>query len=86
MNALDPDCWNTEYFGPRFFRCQMSLDQPFEIRLELASGLAIGSTSRARVLIGALAGKRRGARRKSVGDGPVEAKGSPWSTTWNGFL
>ncbi len=30
MNALDPDCWNTEYFGPRFFRCQMSLDQPFE--------------------------------------------------------
>jgi hypothetical protein len=30
MNALDPDVWNTEYFGPRFFRCQMSLDQPFE--------------------------------------------------------
>jgi hypothetical protein len=30
MNALDPDFWNTEYFGPRFFRCQMSLDQPFE--------------------------------------------------------
>ena len=30
MNALDPDFWNTEYFGPRFFRCQMSLDQPFQ--------------------------------------------------------
>lgn len=30
MNALDRDVWNTEYFGPRFFRCQMSLDRPFE--------------------------------------------------------
>jgi hypothetical protein len=30
MNPLDPYVWNTEYFGPRFFRCQMSLAQPFE--------------------------------------------------------
>jgi len=30
MNALELDFWNTEYFGPRFFHCQMSLDQPFE--------------------------------------------------------
>jgi hypothetical protein len=30
MNALDSAVWNTEYFGPRFFRCQMSLDQPFQ--------------------------------------------------------
>ena len=30
MKALGPNFWNTEYFGSRFFRCQMSLDQPFE--------------------------------------------------------
>ena len=31
-------------------------------------------------------GQPCGARRKSAGRGPVEAKGSPWSTTWNRFL
>ena len=31
-------------------------------------------------------GSAAGLRRKSGGDGPVEAKGSPWSTTWNRFL
>jgi hypothetical protein len=57
MNALDPNFWNTEYFGPRFFRCQMSSStNRLKIRLELTSGLVIGSTSRARVLIGVLAG------------------------------
>jgi hypothetical protein len=30
MNALEPYVWNTENVGPRFFRCQMSLSQPFQ--------------------------------------------------------
>jgi hypothetical protein len=30
MNALEPYVWNTENFGTRFFRCQMSLSQPFQ--------------------------------------------------------
>jgi hypothetical protein len=55
MNALDPNFWNTEYLGPRFFRCQMSLDQPFEDPARVKV-IAIGSISRARVLISVLAG------------------------------
>jgi hypothetical protein len=30
MNALEPYVWNTENVGTRFFRCQMSLSQPFQ--------------------------------------------------------
>ena len=30
MNALEPYVWNTENIGTRFFRCQMSLSQPFQ--------------------------------------------------------
>jgi hypothetical protein len=30
MNALEPCVWNTENVGTRFFRCQMSLSQPFQ--------------------------------------------------------
>ena len=30
MNALKPCVWNTENVGTRFFRCQMSLSQPFQ--------------------------------------------------------
>jgi hypothetical protein len=30
MNSLAPYVWNTENVGTRFFRCQMSLDQPFQ--------------------------------------------------------
>jgi len=30
MNQLEPYLWNTENFGTRFFRCQMSLSQPFQ--------------------------------------------------------
>ena len=69
-----------------FFAARCRSTSRLEIRLELASGLAIGSTSRAQVLIGIFAGQPCGARRKSAGDGPVEAKGSFWSTTWNRFL
>lgn len=38
MTALDSNFWNTEYFGPRFFRCQMSLDQPFEDPAQVSVG------------------------------------------------
>ncbi|MGO9573530.1 MAG: hypothetical protein ACLPTQ_04280 [Terriglobales bacterium] len=30
MNGLEPYVWNTENVGTRFFRCQMSLDRPFQ--------------------------------------------------------
>lgn len=30
MNALEPYLWNTENVESRFFRCQMSLSQPFQ--------------------------------------------------------
>ena len=30
MNALEPYVWNTDNAGTRFFRCQMSLSQPFQ--------------------------------------------------------
>lgn len=30
MHALEPYVWNAENVGTRFFRCQMSLDQPFQ--------------------------------------------------------
>jgi hypothetical protein len=30
MNALEPHFWNAENVGTRFFRCQMSISQPFQ--------------------------------------------------------
>ena len=49
-----------------FFAARCRSTSRLEIRLELASGLAIGSTSRARSLIGISRGQPCGARRKSA--------------------
>ena len=82
MKALKPYVWNTENVGTRFFRCQMSRSQPFQdparVRFEPLHWIYVTRESLDRYI--------GGARRKSTGDGPVEAKGSLWSTTWNGFL
>jgi hypothetical protein len=55
MNALEPYVWNTENVGTRFFRCQMSLSQPFQDPVRVRFQPLLGSMSRERVLIGILA-------------------------------